>query len=69
MIEGEVITDQDDRITTFLQIKYPFSSDNKIEIQRAICSFLNCEGGKIYLGVEKNEKGRRIVMPHIYSEN
>lgn len=69
VVEGEIITDQDDQITTFLQINYPFTSDIKIELQRVICSFLNCEGGKIYLGVRKNEKGRKIVMCDIYSEN
>lgn len=34
-----------------------------------MCSFLNCEGGKIYIGIEKNKSGKNQIRTEIYTES
>lgn len=66
-IEEEVISFSEDLRTTFSQLKYPYSESNILELKKTMCSFLNCEGGKIYIGIEKSKGGKNKVLTEIYT--
>lgn len=61
-MEGEFINQGEDVRTAFFSMKYPFSDTSVLQLKRTICSFLNCEGGKLYIGINKVQAGKRQVL-------
>lgn len=49
--------------------RHPFNQQEMKVIKETMCSFLNSEGGTIYVGVKKNEKNAKIVFGHYFSES
>lgn len=43
------------------------SENDFVKIQKIICSFLNCEGGKMYFGLEKSSGGKTVVKNYLYT--
>ena len=57
----------EDTRTSFIQIRYPYNTRDTTKLKEIICSFLNCEGGVLFIGIFKDE-GKRYVVGNHYSE-
>lgn len=60
-IEDEEIRTSEGTRIAFLNGGSSFSNARTVEIKRIICSFLNSEGGILYIGIQKRENGKRYV--------
>lgn len=60
-IEDEEIRTSEGTRIAFLNGGSPFSNARTVEIKKIICSFLNSEGGILYIGIQKRENGKRYV--------
>ena len=56
--QNEQIISSKNELTEFKNYRFPLGKSQKEELKREICSFINSNGGRIYLGINKN----RIIV-------
>lgn len=59
--DQEILTQTDDTAISMVNYDYPYKISETIELKKIFCSFLNCEGGILYIGVTKDAAGRRRI--------
>ena len=52
-----------------MHCKFPYQYGDTITIKEIICSFLNAEGGILFIGIKKEKNGKRIVEGSEYTES
>ena len=58
----EVIKEDRGQCIEFKNYSLPLTQDNRRDIKRHICSFLNSQGGRLYLGINDQKKVKGIVL-------
>lgn len=67
LYQGENIYENNDTRIELVNYNYPFKNQEILSIKKTICSFLNTEGGILYVGIEKSPNGKRTAIGAAYS--
>ena len=59
--EGERLKENENESLAYLNCNFPFKNLDMVRIKEIMCSFLNSDGGNIFIGVNKSENGQKIV--------
>lgn len=60
--KDEKIKESRNQVIEFKQFSFPLNQDNRDEIKRHFCSFLNAEGGRLYIGINEKNIVEGIVL-------
>ena len=67
--QNEKIKEIQNNVIEFKNFNLPLSQDNADEIKRQLCSFLNTEGGRLYLGINEQNIVKGIVLNYKKRDN
>lgn len=59
---GSLVTQPESTKYEFKMFCYPFNSEQNETIQRTMVSFLNSDGGYIFIGIKETEDKKRLVV-------
>lgn len=62
--KDEKINESRNQMIEFKQFSFPLNQDNRDEIKRHLCSFLNAEGGRLYIGINEKNIVEGIVLDY-----
>ena len=62
--KDEKIKESRNQMIEFKQFSFPLNQDNRDEIKRHLCSFLNAEGGRLYIGINEKNIVEGIVLDY-----
>ena len=62
--KDEKIKESRNQMIEFKQFSFPLNQDNRDEIKRHLCSFLNAEGGRLYIGINEKNTVEGIVLDY-----
>ena len=60
--QNEKIKEKPNQLIEFENFNLPLSRENQEEIKRQLCSFLNTEGGRLYLGINEQNIVKGIIL-------
>ena len=52
--KDEIINEKRNQVIEFKKYSFPLNQDNRNEIKRHLCGFLNAKGGRLYIGINEN---------------
>ena len=67
--KDEKIKENRNQVIEFKNYSFPLNEENSDEIKRHLCSFLNSEGGRLYIGIDENNIVKGITLNYKKRDN
>ena len=67
--KDEKIRENINQVIEFKNYSFPLNEDNSEEIKRHLCSFLNSEGGRLYIGIDEKNIVKGITLNYKKRDN